>query len=240
MFDFLKIKSNIGELTHQLKKLADEIEKLKRRREDLQTLPLPREELCNQLCVMVDAKAAKYPNSLAKALEGLIHKPFYNFANSRMDLTINYGGGGVAGVVPEANRCWYHGEEYKNRLRDAVMVMDYPDKVGPPLSERKPAIDKLDKEILKLEQQEETLRQQAEAAGIHIGRVDPIAPGANRYSGGRPLHTNSDQERKQDRRAQARLRKSAKGKALGDMSEDEIVASGRFVRVDGGWASKNE
>lgn len=238
MFDFLKLQSTVGELSAKLKSLDQEIEIKKQERENLQTLPLPREEFADALCAKIDAKAAEYPSSLAKAVAGLIYKPFYDFENSRMDLTINYGGGAVAGIVPEANRCWFHGAEYKQRLRDAVMVMPYPEKVGLPKAERHAMIAKLDKEIIKLEQEEDKLRQQAEGAGIHLSRVDPVTPSQELFAGGRPLGASPDQARKLDRKAAARLRKSGRGKALSDMSEQEIIASGRYVRVSGGWASK--
>ena len=146
MFDFLKLKTDIASIGAQARKLRGQIEQKKQERENLQSLPLPREDLKARLCSMVDKQGAAYPEKLQMALRGLLCKPLHDYENSFLDLVATTGASVIPGTIPKVNMMWFFGETIKDGLSRAIDTMDYP-KAGPPLAERQPRIDALDKEI---------------------------------------------------------------------------------------------
>lgn len=170
MFNFLpSIKKSIAELTTGVGSLKKEIETKKRQRENLLHAPIPRKELADGLCAMIDKQAAIYPQRLAQALAGLASKPMYDYESSMLDIIGTIGGGSRTDVIPKQNFAWFCGDQMKQRLRDAVTVMDWPDdKVGPPRAERIKAIEKLDAEIADLQERLKAIMDEAHSAGINL------------------------------------------------------------------------
>ena len=171
MFDFLLLKKSISDIGASARKLDQDIETKKQQRDQLESAPISRKELADQLGRLVERQARDYPETLRRALAGLTNKPFYDFENSHMNLVLNSGGGMNEGKIPKQNLHWFFMEQIKSRLSDAVMAenFDWPDsEVGAPLQERRALIEKLDKEISTLENQREELTQQAAAAGIRL------------------------------------------------------------------------
>jgi len=189
MLDFLKLKKSIQDVNVQANSLRQTIEEKKQRRDFLETAPLSRNELAEKVCEMIDAHGAQYPERLSMALEFSKFKPLFDFKASNLALVNTTGGGATEGQLPKVNAYWIFADLYKQRLSDAIDVMDWPDnEVGPPLAERQTELKKLDKEIMKLEGQLQDIRQSAEQAGIHIERVDPIPTNKEMFRGGRPLN----------------------------------------------------
>jgi len=188
MIDFNKLKKTISDIGTKTQTLREMIEAKIEERDFLQTAPLPREDFARNICNMLDKQAEVYPERMAQYLGGIINKPMFDFNNPYLDLVAASGGSIQPGTLPKVNALWFFGAVIKERITDAIMIMDYPQEVGPPLAERQPAIEKLNAEIEKLELQEAELREQAEAAGIHISRVD-AKPNPGQYLGGTPLRS---------------------------------------------------
>ena len=167
--DLLGLKRGINDFAEAYQDNLKETEALKQQRDDLENLPLPCEDLKMQICAMVDKQGQEYPKRLAQALGGLLHKPFYDYENSCIELVTSTGGGSVQGQIPKQNTYWFFNKLIKDGLCRAIDEMPYPE-CGLPLAERKPLIAKLDKQIAKLEEEASELRQAADQAGLRVER----------------------------------------------------------------------
>ncbi|HEC11807.1 MAG TPA: hypothetical protein ENI80_00895 [Acidiferrobacteraceae bacterium] len=185
MLDFLKLSTAIQDVGRQASSLRKKIERLKRQRESLETAALPRSEFADMLCEMVDASGERFLLNLNASVRHMYHKPNIDIQGRHINVLTATGAGGGHQLHQE-NLLWVFRDQIKDALRKAVdLLPDYPDEVGPPKAERPALIKKLDKEIANLERQDAELRQQAEAAGIQIGRIKPPER-QEKYAGGIP------------------------------------------------------
>lgn len=175
MFNFGPMEKSINDYQTQQQALRADIEALEQQLDDMKTLPLPRNDLVNQVCKMLDCQAQLYPERLELTLRGVINSPLFDFETSQLDLVSSAGATCQPGTLPRTNALWFFGELIKERITDAIMEMPYPDKVGLPLSKRRAAIEKLDREIKKLKGEESALQKRAVAVGVR--QVDPIPTG---------------------------------------------------------------
>jgi len=172
MFNLTKLKSLVMDFSIQAKKLRSEIETKKQRREYLATAPLPRSDIADALCGVLERQMNDpklgYPRRLSQMLEFVKNKPLYDFNASNLAI-INTRGLASDQSIPTPNLICFFGDMLTKRLRDAVAQISWPDKeAGPALAERLPEIEKLDIEIDKLESKETALIQEAKQAGIRI------------------------------------------------------------------------
>lgn len=165
---FKNIFDSVASLRSEVNNLRNSIEKKKQEREKLLTQPLSRKELGSKLCGMIDNQADVYIKRLSLAIAGFRNKPFYNFDESHLDIISTIGGSSLPDSIPKQNLAWFLGNLMKERIQDAVDVMDWPNEVGPPLSERKLRVEVLDKEIALLEAKELEFADQVNRAGIRI------------------------------------------------------------------------
>lgn len=169
MLDFLSLKKSISTIGTSVRELGAEIEHKKRQREELLISPMSRDELADGLCKMLDASASVYPERLAKATAFIRENPFFDFESSRLDFIGTMGAGNQVNILPRENVAWFLSDLLKQRIRDAVAAMEWPQgSVKLTRAERKKAIEKLDKEIADLESRQKSILDEAHAAGIRL------------------------------------------------------------------------
>ncbi|HKJ75976.1 MAG TPA: hypothetical protein VKA64_02125 [Gammaproteobacteria bacterium] len=201
MFDFMRFRKEAESVGKQLKGLRSEIEEKKREREDLEHAPLSREDLADGLCSRIDVLAAPYPQYLRMAVEGVVNKPFHDFAASQQEIISTRGNFAKTGHTYPENLAWLFGDLIKERLRDAVHAMEWPDdQVGPPIGERRQLMAKLDKEIAELERKEAELIAEARKAGLDIGGLVQDPAVVNRGRERKEEDAQLDLEDQADRR----------------------------------------
>ncbi len=185
MFDSPLFRKGADELGAELRTLRQQSEEKKRRREDLETLPLPREDLANSYEKLIDQKAPEYLEQLRRSMDSIIGRPLNEpkvlSCMSSLALTVgNHQINQNALVYCLSNML-------KQGIRRGIMEMDYPAEVGPPQAERLAEVERLDNEIGKLEAKEEKLLGEAKAAIASIEPLErPTRPGA--FAGGMPLN----------------------------------------------------
>ncbi len=178
--------SAIRETKSELGNLQKEIAKLQHRREDLQVLPPPRAELADAVCGWIDARAEKYPAALAAQLSFFIRKPLLTFGHTAADGQVlasesnpiggnkarpaivhasHIGGNMASPDMIENSLLYLMGDVAKKAIRKAIeQDMEYPDLVGPPMPQRLAEIERLDKKIAELKNQEKEIVDAMEAA----------------------------------------------------------------------------
>jgi hypothetical protein len=159
MFDFGLFKTGAQALKTQATALRQRLEKARRRREDIQHMALPREEVAALLADWVDQRAAQYPGQLRASADFILRNP----ARSASDQSVQAWNPfqmlyDPTKVSPEAF-CYLLGEQIKAGLRRAVLAMDYPTE-GPPRATRVAELRKLNEEIEQLEAEEKSIAEQ--------------------------------------------------------------------------------
>ena len=148
--DVSSLKEILGRVKAERGRLQGEIEKRLRRREDLESLPLPQSDFADQVVEWTLNYADQYPGILR-------HKIGAHISTPAQDL--NFGG--------RFNPCTWESERVLepsfvmfamrdvvvDAVRKAIMGWDWPAEVGPPRSERKAELGRLDTEIAGLQQQ---------------------------------------------------------------------------------------
>jgi len=175
MFDFLSIKKAINGLSKQIKNLRATIEEKKREREDLQTLPASREELVRVLHEWVEDSANRYVGCLGKSWGYIIKNPLGCDKNSAHFSALTATRSGPTNQIQQDALIFFLKDLIKDGIERAVDMIDYPKDTGPSVEIRNSRIEILDKEISKLEEEEDGLVAEAESAGVHIDRVDPVS-----------------------------------------------------------------
>lgn len=168
MAEFSFLKKSLADFAQTAQKKADKLESKKRELANITSLPLPRQDVVDGICKMLDTQALCYPKKLAVTLRGVIDNPEFDFENSQLDLISSSGGAFQPGMLPKQNALWFLGEVIKGRITDAIQQMPYPDEVGLSLTKRKPLIAKLEAEIKQLETEAAELQTQAKALNITI------------------------------------------------------------------------
>lgn len=83
MTDLLSLfRSNLGDVRARMKKVQDDLESARRRREELRIQPLPAEEICDALMENLDRRAVWYEDNLKKRILSLSHDFIVNGAES--------------------------------------------------------------------------------------------------------------------------------------------------------------
>jgi len=162
-----EIREKFSSVNRDIKQKAKKLEQFKQKRDYLHNAPVTPKELADGLCGIIDAKAQRYPETLARMEKNIRHQPFYDIANSGHGIMAPFSL--KATVSPEA-LAWLCGDVIKQRIHDAVkhqaFIQEWGgfDDAGPPLLERKKRIAELDVEIEALEKEIDEIRQSAQAA----------------------------------------------------------------------------
>lgn len=201
MKDFFQdIRAKLKAITSERDKIEQELEAMRQERDELMTVPLPLDEYLGKIDAAVDQAAEPYLNALRRHLIGFESDPFSKppqpmncFALASNDrAAIQSALFGLLGPqIKEAVRRLYANVEWE---------------AGPPLAERQERLAALDKKIGEHEAALQRMTQEADAAGIRFGVVDP-APRPDLFRGGRPTDSaQAHRTEEMDRRRQGEKR----------------------------------
>lgn len=162
---FAQFKKTVGEATTIRRGLLDRREKHLQRLDELNALPLAKPDIKDQCYAVVEAGRAEYMERLQTQLTAFLQ-----------------GGRGIEGLppntpllCPNSGQSWTNvsasaifglfSEEIKRAIGQVVDAMDLPEG-GPLLFERRAEIEKIDKELTKIEAELAELQDAASAAGV--------------------------------------------------------------------------
>ncbi len=206
MLDFMGLKKTINSVGEQARGLRLKIEELRQKREELNALPLPRDEVVSIAAEWGRKQQELYVKSFGSSSE-FLQRPRgpgwklhgNSLANGFFLLTDKKIGEGRAFHPPSivgflAVMCDEIEERQKEPgkanapLFESVLgrlfqSVDYPETVGPDSAKRQEMIVSLDEELAKAEANYMKIRAEAEAAGIRFDRLDSI-PGNQKQIGG--------------------------------------------------------
>lgn len=174
MFDFLKIRDSVNSLAAEVQGIRSDIEQKKQRREDLQTLPIPKAEMVAEIGAWIDAQNDATREHAQRVVNQLLNRPTKPLQEFNIIPLLSNPADGRH-LVGQQHLLLMLGDLIKDQLPAWLDRIDYPEVVGPPRAERMAELVKLDKEIDKLERQEAELLEQAAQAGIQIAPLGKLS-----------------------------------------------------------------
>jgi hypothetical protein len=170
---FSKFRSEAGNLRQQVRTVHAELEKARRRREELVSLPLPPSDYADIIYGHVAKRAERYPEELEKNLRWLINSPAAEADSSsvamqtfRCFLTPQHGHNAPQVAQVEQMLAFMFGEQIKAGLERAFKAMSY--KAGPSRADRVVELPKLEARISELERQEAALQAEIRSLKEHL------------------------------------------------------------------------
>lgn len=145
-----------AELRNEQAQLEKRLDVCLRRREDLHTLPLPKEDFIKSVESLIEKADSGYPSDLKHTLESLVKSPAERPNWPKFNPLTTF----LSTPSPSALLFIFR-KQIAAGVREALTTWDWPDKVGPPQAERFKELEKLDKEIADLQQQLETIKRAA-------------------------------------------------------------------------------
>jgi hypothetical protein len=175
LFNFDVVKRALGDLGSQLETLRKTREDAMRKREDLQSLPLARDDFQKLLEDWIDRQGAGYVERLQTGTNFYLRNPMAALPESSKSpahpmaiLTACRNPQDMATVGGlECNLFALLGPAIKQGLKVVLDEMDFAD-AGPPRAERLQMIEALDAQIVELDRQETELLEAAEQAGVRL------------------------------------------------------------------------
>jgi len=154
-----KLTAMFAEVRGEQARLEKRLDECLRRREDLHSLPLPREDFAKIVDGWIDQAQTAYPSKLRQKLESFIDNPLKvpNWGDNGFNPLMIW-----SSTTPDpAAFTFLLKKQIRAGVAEALAVWDWPEKVGPPQAERFKELEKLDKEITDLQQQLETIKRAA-------------------------------------------------------------------------------
>ena len=191
MFDLKKIKNAIASLGSEQRKLTNQVEQMKQKREELLALPRSKEDLATVIDDWMVQQRDVFLARLKQNINFLISSPD---AKPNNDLSI-FSARDVFGnsVSQDGLLLGLLGPLIRDQLKQSILDMpEYPEETGAPWAQRAAEITKLDKQISGLEGKIEDLKTSAASAGIQL--EPPVPPVQPDYSGGEPVNPESRQK----------------------------------------------
>lgn len=169
--DFTLFQTEANKLRKKISELKDTLEKDKRRREDLMTLPLCRSDRIALLDAWVDQHVKNYPAALQPALDGAFGSPdIPNTPGNLVELFTVTAHVGFTGSLSHLQKAlfFYFPDAFKAGFRRAIEAMPPNENEGPPMVDRRIEIEKLDKAIARTEERLSSLANAATDIGLNI------------------------------------------------------------------------
>jgi len=181
MFDFTKLKKAVSDIGTQARDMRHRLEELRREREEVDALPIPRAEVTEKAVNWSRAQQHTFVRALGRSLRHM-QAPGKAVPSHVSLVTATESGGGatvtqtaVLGFLatlcdeldarlPGKNKPLF--EAVIARAVDAIA--DYPSETGPAMPERTKRLGEIDGEIAKLERQYTDMLGEAQAAGIRL------------------------------------------------------------------------
>lgn len=169
-FNFGVVKESLAALEADCRKLKEAIEKLRRQREGLLTLPLSREDVISAISEWVDAQADAFPQQLNETMNRRMGDPWRpdvgELGGDPFTLLVNDHAGRT---VSPTSICYLARDVLKTAITDSIMARtDWPSEVGPPRAERQAMIVTVEVEIDRLERRAREVQDQAASLGITL------------------------------------------------------------------------
>jgi hypothetical protein len=170
-FNLAEITAGIRGLASQVRKLRGDIEKARRRHDEIANAPASREDVKAALRTYIEQGADRYTVLAQRALAPLVRKPAMLADNDRVAGAF----GLVAATAPQGAPtprgfdmlfAAVAADLTIAALDRAIDAMTWPPGEGLPLAQRAVELAKLEKSIDDMERQEAALRTEARAAGV--------------------------------------------------------------------------
>lgn len=175
MFDFSAVKSTAAKIKKQDDDYSNKILELQKKHQELQTLPIPQDDLVNWLCECVDEKGKEYGNRFKHMIDGVLQGDKSRMrANGYLPVWAPHAGA-TNYPLPEAI-CYLFRDQLRDGLKKAVDELDYPKVVGPTRAERVKQIAKVEKDIEKYTNLQTKLRADAKRVGLSLTQSLTAAP----------------------------------------------------------------
>lgn len=159
MPSFLDVfRSEVGKLRAKLRESRQALEKARRRREDLQTLPLPAPEIVDLIFAVIAARGAQFPGRVRSRLAPFITKPptagdLAQLQSTPMLALAEHAHQPTAADI-EPGLIFIFGDQIKDGLRRAVNAAMEGRRAGPPRAQRERELAELETSIAALEGEE--------------------------------------------------------------------------------------
>lgn len=169
MFDFNLFKKSIGDLTAQIRKVREEIETLKQRRDLLVMAPPTKADMVAILQKRIDALGEGYPERLVKSLQPWMGANATEIYQQPLGFLLA-GQFNTMGQVGDASNlvgglAYLLRDQFKQGIARAIDAANWPEG-SVSLAEREKEIKKLDEKIGQLEGEDKRLQMMAAEAGI--------------------------------------------------------------------------
>ena len=158
----MSIVSKLAELLAQARseqsRVEAKLQSLLQRREDLLSLPLPREDFIATIADWIDQTGREFPARLLQhRLSGFLEQPMRGLpARGFNPLTLDNN------TVPDpAGLLYLLRDQVQEGVRRALESIDWPAEVGPPRAKRVVELARLDQEIADLQSQLDALKAAA-------------------------------------------------------------------------------
>lgn len=173
--DLTGLRSAVGELVAEKKRIEADLENLKRKREDIANAPAGREDLIALADAWINEQAERYSSALRTRLLALGHRGAVESAEAVPQHLTSLlgidssprGGPDKEFVQPEALVLMLGPQAIKAALAREIDALEIPNE-GLPAARRKAELAKLDKQIGEAEEQLAKLRAEASAAGVTL------------------------------------------------------------------------
>lgn len=166
MFDFLTLKKSVAALGSKVHQAQDQLETMRRRREEIAASPTSREDAIQALQDHVDHLAASYRKTLADNLAPLIAKGDPARVVGPI-LSATRPGTAATSQTLEAGICLAFGPQLKTAIAETLAGMDWPAGALDAASKTR-QLAELDEAIERAERELSELVQAAQAAGVSI------------------------------------------------------------------------
>ena len=156
-------RSTAGKMRSQLHSVRENLESARRRREELQTLPLPPEEISDILIAILDRRAAHYPRLLAVRTDFLQRRPLTNAESPALQqaavMALSEASNTPSCVELEGVLMFLFRDQVCDGLRRAIKasMLERGVKCGAPRAERNVELAQLESKIADLDREEASM-----------------------------------------------------------------------------------
>lgn len=160
----------------ELSNLRARLKTLEKRREDLQSLPLPKSELVELVNRMIDEAGSAYPERLSRALNEYAREPLKErqavnhdegtYSSVRVCTATEWPQIAATPKTVERALCYLLGDLLKAGVYKAIDEMPYSGIVGPPMPERRKELAKIESEMASVKAQVKEAEEEMRAGGF--------------------------------------------------------------------------
>jgi chromosome segregation ATPase len=157
LWNLADFRSGIAKRRAELKGVSDDLERARRRREELRIVALPAAERAVVLMEVLEKRAARYREQLIGRLKSLLQDPFATSESPGLQMSslLFSNQVQVSGQEMEGMIAYFHLDQLQPGLAEVAKAS--MSKAGPPLAEREAELKTLDTRIQELEAVEKAM-----------------------------------------------------------------------------------